>query len=126
MLYPCTKSDLYSLLHRWIIVSTYLFQNSLRLFSLTTRVGQQGMPFGLLVDFPVLLKLNNINIFVYVFAKICSELLDPSFVFALDNGEKYSVQPMRFTALLKITRVKVNMLFSHLKKCRLETPDLKV
>lgn len=38
----------------------------------------------------------------------CSELLDPSFVFALDNGEKCSVQPMRFTALLKMTRVKVN------------------
>ncbi|KAG6738390.1 hypothetical protein POTOM_058006 [Populus tomentosa] len=36
-----------------------------------------------------------------------SEMLDPSFLFALDNGEKYSVQPMRFTALFKMTRVKL-------------------
>ncbi|GAV69749.1 FragX_IP domain-containing protein [Cephalotus follicularis] len=35
------------------------------------------------------------------------ELLDPTFLFAVDNGEKYSVQPMRFTALLKMTRVKL-------------------
>lgn len=42
-------------------------------------------------------------------AKLCSELLDPSFLFALDNGEKFSVQPMRFTALLKMTRVKVKV-----------------
>lgn len=41
-------------------------------------------------------------------AKFHSELLDPSFLFALDNGEKYSVQPMRFAALFKMTRVKVN------------------
>ena len=40
-------------------------------------------------------------------AKFYSELLDPSFLFALDNGERYSVQPMRFTALFKSTRVKV-------------------
>ena len=37
----------------------------------------------------------------------CSELLDTSFLFALDNGERYSVEPMRFTTLLKLTRVKV-------------------
>ncbi|KAG6737105.1 hypothetical protein POTOM_059900 [Populus tomentosa] len=36
-----------------------------------------------------------------------SEMLDASFLFALDNGEKYSVQPMRFTALFKMTRVKL-------------------
>ncbi|KAJ6854781.1 protein PIR [Populus alba x Populus x berolinensis] len=36
-----------------------------------------------------------------------SEMLDPSFLFALDNGEKYSVQPMRFTALFKMTRIKL-------------------
>ncbi|KAL9381905.1 hypothetical protein Peur_024940 [Populus x canadensis] len=36
-----------------------------------------------------------------------SEMLDPSFLFALENGEKYSVQPMRFTALFKMTRVKL-------------------
>lgn len=37
-----------------------------------------------------------------------SELLDPSFLFALDNGEKFSIQPVRFTALFKMTKVKVN------------------
>ncbi|GMP59219.1 hypothetical protein CsSME_00022589 [Camellia sinensis var. sinensis] len=33
------------------------------------------------------------------YALALCELLDPSFVFVLDNGEKFSVQPMRFTAL---------------------------
>ncbi|XP_055960933.1 protein PIR isoform X2 [Mercurialis annua] len=46
-------------------------------------------------------------IFTYYKSWAASELLDPSFLFALDNGEKYSVQPMRFTALFKITRVKL-------------------
>lgn len=47
------------------------------------------------------------TIFTYYKSLAASELLDPSFVFALDNGEKCSVQPMRFTALLKMTRVKL-------------------
>lgn len=47
------------------------------------------------------------TIFTYYKSWAASELLDPSFLFALDNGEKYSVQPMRFTALLKMTRVKL-------------------
>lgn len=46
-------------------------------------------------------------IFTYYKSWAASELLDPSFLFALDNGEKYSVQPMRFTALFKMTRVKL-------------------
>ena len=41
-------------------------------------------------------------------AEFNSELLDPSFLFALDNGEKFSIQPVRFTALFKMTKVKVN------------------
>ncbi|MBA0701600.1 hypothetical protein Goari_020558, partial [Gossypium aridum] len=45
-------------------------------------------------------------IFTYYKSWSASELLDPSFLFALDNGEKYSIQPMRFTSLLKMTRVK--------------------
>lgn len=54
---------------------------------------------------------NFIELNLLLFAdKIFSELLDPSFLFALDNGEKYSIQPMRFTALLKMTRVKVKIL----------------
>eukprot|EP00257_Ricinus_communis_P006574 XP_002522029.2 protein PIR [Ricinus communis] len=51
-------------------------------------------------------KLSEI-IFTYYKSWAASELLDPSFLFALDNGEKYSVQPMRFTALFKMTRVKL-------------------
>ncbi|KAH7543353.1 hypothetical protein FEM48_Zijuj02G0175200 [Ziziphus jujuba var. spinosa] len=47
------------------------------------------------------------TIFTYYKSWAASELLDPSFLFALDNGEKYSIQPMRFTALLKMTRVKL-------------------
>ncbi|GMJ12210.1 PIROGI 121, KLUNKER, PIROGI [Hibiscus trionum] len=46
-------------------------------------------------------------IFTYYKSWSSSELLDPSFLFALDNGEKYSIQPMRFTSLLKMTRVKL-------------------
>ncbi|KAG6432639.1 hypothetical protein SASPL_104220 [Salvia splendens] len=47
------------------------------------------------------------TIFTYYKSWAASELLDPSFLFALDIGEKFSVQPMRFSALLKITRVKL-------------------
>ncbi|OVA02229.1 Cytoplasmic FMR1-interacting [Macleaya cordata] len=54
----------------------------------------------------LVLKLSE-TIFTYYKSWAASELLDPSFLFALDNGEKYSVQPMRFNALLKMTRVKV-------------------
>ncbi|KAJ0015020.1 hypothetical protein Pint_20286 [Pistacia integerrima] len=47
------------------------------------------------------------TIFTYYKSWAASELLDPSFLFALDDGEKYSVQPMRFFALFKMTRVKL-------------------
>lgn len=47
------------------------------------------------------------TIFTYYKSWAASELLDPSFLFALEVGEKFSVQPMRFTALLKMTRVKL-------------------
>ncbi|KAF9670183.1 hypothetical protein SADUNF_Sadunf13G0042000 [Salix dunnii] len=46
-------------------------------------------------------------IFTYYKSWAASELLDASFLFASDNGEKYCVQPMRFTALFKMTRVKL-------------------
>ncbi|KAJ6877236.1 protein PIR [Populus alba x Populus x berolinensis] len=46
-------------------------------------------------------------IFTYYKSWAASELLDPSFLFASDNREKYYVQPMRFTALFKMTRVKL-------------------
>ncbi|GER49210.1 transcription activators [Striga asiatica] len=46
-------------------------------------------------------------IFTYYKSWAASELLDPSFLFALDIGEKFSIQPIRFTALLKMTRVKL-------------------
>ncbi|KAL0351445.1 UNVERIFIED_CONTAM: protein PIR [Sesamum calycinum] len=47
------------------------------------------------------------TIFTYYKSWAASELLDPSFLFALDIGEKFSIQPMRFTSLLKMTRVKL-------------------
>nr|XP_027091993.1 protein PIR-like [Coffea arabica] len=47
------------------------------------------------------------SIFTYYKSWAASELLDPSFLFALDIGEKFSLQPMRYTALLKMTRVKL-------------------
>lgn len=47
------------------------------------------------------------TIFTYYKSWAASELLDPSFLFALDHGEKLSVQPMRFGALLRMTRVMV-------------------
>ncbi|KAL6525143.1 hypothetical protein OROMI_030736 [Orobanche minor] len=47
------------------------------------------------------------TIFTYYKSWAASELLDPSFLFALDIGEKFSIQPIRLTALLKMTRVKL-------------------
>lgn len=89
----------------------YLFQKSLRLFLLITRAGQQGIYVFPLENSP----MQKITLCVgekysTLLVISCSELLDPSFLFALDNGEKYSVQPMRFSALLKMTRVKVKLI----------------
>ncbi|XP_077250894.1 transcription activator [Tasmannia lanceolata] len=47
------------------------------------------------------------NIFTYYKSRAASELLDPSFLFALDIGDKYSVQPVRFNAIFKMRRVKL-------------------
>ncbi|XP_022961254.1 protein PIR isoform X3 [Cucurbita moschata] len=47
------------------------------------------------------------SIFTHYKSWAAREMLDSSFLFAIDNGEKYSVQPIRFNALLKITRVKL-------------------
>ncbi|KAJ1414662.1 Cytoplasmic FMR1-interacting [Sesbania bispinosa] len=47
------------------------------------------------------------TIFTYYKSWAASELLDPSFLFASDNAEKYAVQPMRINMLLKMTRVKL-------------------
>ncbi|XP_057549982.1 protein PIR isoform X1 [Amaranthus tricolor] len=46
-------------------------------------------------------------VFTYYKSWAARELLDSSFLFTVDNGEKYSVQPMRFNALFKMTRVKL-------------------
>ncbi|GMH10367.1 hypothetical protein Nepgr_012208 [Nepenthes gracilis] len=46
-------------------------------------------------------------VFTYYKSWAASELLDSSFLFAVDNGEKYSIQPMRFSALFKMTRVRL-------------------
>ncbi|XP_073290091.1 protein PIR isoform X2 [Primulina huaijiensis] len=47
------------------------------------------------------------SVFTYYKSWAASELLDPSFLFAIDVGEKFSIHPMRFTAILKMTRVKL-------------------
>ncbi|CAI9755823.1 unnamed protein product [Fraxinus pennsylvanica] len=47
------------------------------------------------------------GIYTYYKSWAASELLDPSFLFALDIGEKFSIHPLRFTSLLKMTRVKL-------------------
>ncbi|KAI8556103.1 hypothetical protein RHMOL_Rhmol05G0226000 [Rhododendron molle] len=47
------------------------------------------------------------TIFTYYKSLAASSLLDSSFLFSVENGEKFYVQPMRFTALLKMTRVKL-------------------
>ncbi|KAH9614330.1 hypothetical protein KSS87_011253 [Heliosperma pusillum] len=47
------------------------------------------------------------SIFTYYKSWASRDLLDPSFLFAVDNGEKYAVQPMRFSALFQMTRVKL-------------------
>lgn len=47
------------------------------------------------------------SVFTYYKSWAASELLDPSFLFALDIGEKFSLQSIRYTALLKMTRVKL-------------------
>ncbi|VFQ78892.1 unnamed protein product [Cuscuta campestris] len=48
---------------------------------------------------------------VFTYYKTCtcvaSELLDPTFIFAVDAGERFTFQPMKFNSLLKITRVKL-------------------
>ncbi|XXG67953.1 hypothetical protein AAC387_Pa06g1174 [Persea americana] len=54
----------------------------------------------------LVLKLSE-SIFTYYKSRAASELLDPSFIFALDNGDKYSVRPMRFNAIFKMRRVKL-------------------
>lgn len=54
----------------------------------------------------LVLKLSEI-IFTHYKCWAASELLDPSFLFSLDNGEKYSILPMRFNALFRMTRVKL-------------------
>ncbi|XP_068666012.1 protein PIR [Aristolochia californica] len=47
------------------------------------------------------------RIFTYFKCRAASELLDPSFLFALDNGDQYSVQPIRFNAIFMMRRVKL-------------------
>lgn len=88
---------------RSIIVLIYLYWSYQSLFSPTTKVGLLGM------TFPSTYKLWLWSCVIDF--ELCSELLDPSFLFALDNGEKFSIQTMKFTTLLKITRVKVRMMF---------------
>ncbi|KAJ4843245.1 hypothetical protein Tsubulata_050230 [Turnera subulata] len=88
----------------WTIVLIYLFLSFVNYFHIVQKLGCKV----LLLPLP--------------------ELLDPSFLFALDNGEKYSVQPMRLTSLFKMTRVKeLENLLSILKHThKLLSKDLSV
>ncbi|KAJ0967368.1 hypothetical protein J5N97_024285 [Dioscorea zingiberensis] len=54
----------------------------------------------------LVLKLSEI-IFSYYKSSAASELLDKAFIAASDDGEKYSVQPIRFNEILKLRRVKL-------------------
>ncbi|CAH9080681.1 unnamed protein product [Cuscuta europaea] len=47
------------------------------------------------------------TIFTYYKSWAASELLDPTFLFAIDAAEKFTFQPMKLNSLLKITRVKL-------------------
>jgi hypothetical protein len=44
---------------------------------------------------------------VLIFAFVCSTLLDSSFTYACDDGEKYFVKPLQFYAIFKLRRVMV-------------------
>ncbi|CAM0870705.1 unnamed protein product [Alopecurus aequalis] len=59
------------------------------------------LSFDLLVQ-----KLNEI-IFTYYKSCAASTLLDSSFTYACDDGEKYSVKPLRFDAIFKLRRVMI-------------------
>lgn len=78
----------------------------MRLFLHTTKAGQPGISllYLLRVTFTKWDGLSEVDDLLF-----CRELLDPSFLFAIDIGEKFAVQPMRFIALLKTTRVKVSI-----------------
>eukprot|EP01018_Ginkgo_biloba_P020742 Gb_18364 [translate_table: standard] len=47
------------------------------------------------------------NMFAYYKSRAASKLLDPAFLFASDNADKYAVTPRRYDALFKMRRVKV-------------------
>lgn len=47
------------------------------------------------------------NIFAYYKSRAASKLLDPAFLFASDNADKYVVSPRRYDALFKTRRVKL-------------------
>ncbi|XP_057867272.2 protein PIR isoform X2 [Cryptomeria japonica] len=47
------------------------------------------------------------NIFAYYKSRAASKLLDPAFLFASDNADKYDVTPRRYDALFKMRRVKL-------------------
>ncbi|XP_006854249.2 protein PIR [Amborella trichopoda] len=47
------------------------------------------------------------SIFAYYKSHAASKLLDPAFVFASDNADKYSLPSLRYDALLKMKRVKL-------------------
>ncbi|KAM3231151.1 hypothetical protein ACQJBY_061358 [Aegilops geniculata] len=67
----------------------------------SSRVIQVDLSFDLLVQ-----KLNEV-IFTYYKSCAASTLLDSSFTYACDDGEKYFVKPLRFDAIFKLRRVMI-------------------
>ncbi|KAF7050715.1 hypothetical protein CFC21_059036 [Triticum aestivum] len=67
----------------------------------SSRVIQVDLSFDLLVQ-----KLNEV-IFTYYKSCAASTLLDSSFTYACDDGDKYFVKPLRFDAIFKLRRVMI-------------------
>lgn len=105
---PFTQFWIFLFISGWSLFRYICFQTVWHYFYLLQKFGCKVCLFSLVFSFFLLKMLQNwYSLFVVV--EICSSLLDSSFLFSIENGEKFSVQPMRFTALLKMTRVKVRI-----------------
>ena len=88
-------------------------------FHILQKLGSKVCHFSVLSSFSF--DTPRTNLFYWWMPQSCSELLDPTFLFASENAEKYAVQPMRLNMLLKMTRVKVSGL--HYKKDQKKVSD---
>lgn len=105
---PFTQFWIFLFISGWSLFRFICFQTVWHYFYLLQKFGCKVCLCSLVFSFFLLKMLQNwYSLFLVV--EICSSLLDSSFLFSIENGEKFSVQPMRFTALLKMTRVKVRI-----------------